>query len=86
MSPSARSTWDCPADEASDRAHQALHDVGLAELASKSGQHLSFGQRKRVALATVLSMSPEILVLDEPTSNLDPQLEARMVDLLEDST
>lgn len=70
-------------DEVSALTHQALHDVGLAEVASKSGQHLSFGQKKRVALATVLSMSPGILVLDEPTSNLDPRAKARMVSLLE---
>ena len=47
--------------------HDALHAVGLAEATSKSGAHLSFGQRKRVALATVLSMRPVVLVLDEPT-------------------
>jgi cobalt/nickel transport system ATP-binding protein len=71
------------AEEASKRAHNTLHDVGLAELSSKPGQHLSFGQRKRAALATVLSMEPDILVLDEPTSNLDPQSKRRMVELLE---
>jgi cobalt/nickel transport system ATP-binding protein len=71
-------------DEVSERAHQSLHDVGLAELSSKPGQHLSFGQRKRAALATVLSMDPEILVLDEPTSNLDPLSKRSMVELLGD--
>ncbi len=49
-------------EEAGDRVHEALHAVGLAAEASKAGQHLSFGQRKRVALATVISMQPDVLV------------------------
>jgi cobalt transport protein ATP-binding subunit len=65
-----------------ERVHAALHEVGLADAASKSGPHLSFGQRKRIALATVLSMRPSLLVLDEPTSNLDPRAKAHMVELL----
>ncbi len=69
-------------EEAGDRVHEALHAVGLAAEASKAGQHLSFGQRKRVALATVISMQPDVLVLDEPTSNLDPRSRAHMVELL----
>ncbi len=68
--------------EVEHRVHEALHAVGLADEVSKPAQHLSFGQRKRVALATVLSMDPEILVLDEPTANLDPRARRRMVDLL----
>ncbi len=70
------------ASEVDSRVHHALHDVGLAELASKPGQNLSFGQRKRAALATVLSMSPSVLVLDEPTTNLDPRAKRQMVELL----
>ncbi len=68
--------------EVDERVHSALHAVGLPEVASKPGQHLSFGQRKRIALATVLSMRPEILVLDEPTSNLDPRARREMLELL----
>ena len=65
-----------------DRVHEALHAVGLAQVSTRASQHLSFGQRKRIALATVLSMRPEILVLDEPTSNLDPRARRGMIDLL----
>lgn len=70
------------AAEVEDRVHSALHAVGLAEMASKSGAHLSFGQKKRIALATVLAMSPSLLVLDEPTSNLDPRARRQMIELL----
>jgi cobalt/nickel transport system ATP-binding protein len=70
------------AKEVDALVHDALHAVGLAEVTSRAGSHLSFGQKKRVALATVLSMSPSILVLDEPTSNLDPRSRRQMVDLL----
>ncbi len=70
------------AEEVDSRVHHALHNVGLAEVASKPGQNLSFGQRKRAALATVLSMSPSVLVLDEPTTNLDPRAKRQMVELL----
>lgn len=68
--------------ETEARVHDALHAVGLADVASKAGQHLSFGQKKRVALATVLSMRPDVLVLDEPTSNLDPRARRQMIELL----
>ncbi len=71
------------AAEVDRRAHAALHAVGLADVASKPGSHLSFGQRKRVALATVLAMEPTMLVLDEPTSNLDPRSKRTMIELLE---
>lgn len=69
-------------EEADRRVHAALHDVGLADAASRPGHHLSFGQRKRAALATVLVMEPRVLVLDEPTANLDPRSRRHMVELL----
>jgi len=71
-----------PGAEVESRVHEALHAVGLPETASKPGHHLSFGQRKRIALATVLSMQPDVLVLDEPTSNLDPRSRRHMIELL----
>ncbi|OEJ39455.1 cobalt ABC transporter ATP-binding protein [Streptomyces agglomeratus] len=60
----------------------ALERVGMAEYAGRPPHHLSFGQRRRVAVATVLAMEPEILVLDEPSSNLDPASRRELADIL----
>ena len=56
--------------------------VGMLEFADRPPHHLSFGQRRRVAVATVLAMEPEILVLDEPSSNLDPASRRELADIL----
>jgi len=64
------------------RVMDALAQVGMAEFADRPPHHLSFGQRRRVAVATVLSMEPEILVLDEPSSNLDPASRRELADIL----
>ena len=61
---------------------EALEPVGMAEYADRPPHHLSFGQRRRVAVATVLAMQPEILVLDEPSSNLDPASRRELADIL----
>ncbi|NBM21096.1 ATP-binding cassette domain-containing protein [Streptomyces sp. GC420] len=64
------------------RVLAALERVGMAEYADRPPHHLSFGQRRRVAVATVLVMEPEILVLDEPSSNLDPASRRELADVL----
>ncbi|QIQ04406.1 energy-coupling factor ABC transporter ATP-binding protein [Streptomyces liangshanensis] len=64
------------------RIATALGRVGMAEYADRPPHHLSFGQRRRVAVATVLAMEPEILVLDEPSSNLDPASRRELADIL----
>ncbi|WP_434094011.1 energy-coupling factor ABC transporter ATP-binding protein [Nonomuraea pusilla] len=60
----------------------ALARVGMLEFAGRPPHHLSFGQRRRVAVATVLAMEPEILVLDEPSSNLDPAARRELAEIL----
>ncbi|WP_369378385.1 energy-coupling factor ABC transporter ATP-binding protein [Streptomyces sp. cg36] len=68
--------------ELEERVRGALERVGMAEFADRPPHHLSFGQRRRVAVATVLAMEPEILVLDEPSSNLDPASRRELADIL----
>ncbi|MGQ9462002.1 MAG: energy-coupling factor ABC transporter ATP-binding protein [Candidatus Fervidibacter sp.] len=69
-------------DEALKRALKALELVGMSHAATRSPHQLSFGERKRVAIATVLAMEPKILVLDEPTANLDPRSRRQLIALL----
>jgi cobalt/nickel transport system ATP-binding protein len=69
-------------DELTARVAEALEAVGMAHCADRSPHHLSFGERRRVALATVLAMRPEVLVLDEPSSNLDPMARRELADIV----
>jgi cobalt/nickel transport system ATP-binding protein len=69
-------------DELRARVDAALETVGMAEHRDRSPLHLSGGQRRRVALATVLACEPEILVLDEPSSNLDPVARRELAEVL----
>ncbi len=70
--------------EAEKVARQALQRVGLSDKAYKAPHNLSFGQKKRAALAGLLAMQPQVLLLDEPTANLDPHQEQVFLDLLRD--
>ena len=56
--------------------------VGMGHAADRSPHHLSFGERRRVALATVLAMRPDVLVLDEPSSNLDPVARRELAEIV----
>jgi cobalt transport protein ATP-binding subunit len=71
-----------PKDEVDNRVTAALAAVGLPGFERRQPFHLSIGQRKRAALATVLSMSPSVLVLDEPSAGLDPRGRRELINLL----
>lgn len=68
--------------ELDERVDEALRQVGMLDFADRPPHHLSFGQRRRVAVATVLAMRPDVLVLDEPSSNLDPASRRELADVL----
>jgi len=71
-----------PRPEVDARVAHALEAVGLGGFEKRLPHHLSIGQRKRAALATVLSMSPSVLVLDEPSAGLDPRGRRELINLL----
>jgi energy-coupling factor transporter ATP-binding protein EcfA2 len=73
-----------PEEEIRSRVGWALMQVGAEAYAERVSHHLSLGEKKRIAIASVLSMEPEILVLDEPTAGLDPRTRRRLIGLLED--
>ncbi len=71
-----------PEEEVERRVLEALSAVGLEGFGERAPYALSLGQRKRAALATVLSMSPSLLVLDEPSAGLDPRGRRELINLL----
>ncbi|HIA48654.1 MAG TPA: ABC transporter ATP-binding protein [Candidatus Hydrogenedentes bacterium] len=68
--------------ESHDMAHETLEQLGLGDLTRRITYQLSHGQKRLVALATILAMKPEVLLLDEPTTGLDETHEARLTEIL----
>jgi cobalt transport protein ATP-binding subunit len=66
-----------------ERVEAALAAVGMSDYIDRTSHHLSIGEKKRIAIATVLSMHPQILVLDEPTAGLDPRARRNLIQLLQ---
>lgn len=71
-----------PPIEAEARVDAALEQVGIPHLKHKAPYHLSTGEKRRAAIATVLAMQPDVLVLDEPTAGLDPRARRQLIALL----
>jgi len=75
-----------PKNEVKLSVEGVLKEVDMLGSIGRASHHLSFGEKKRVSIATVLSMKPEILALDEPTSNLDPKARYNFIQLLKSVT
>jgi cobalt/nickel transport system ATP-binding protein len=75
-----------PPEEVKQRVARALDTVGMGHLEHRPPYKLSGGEKRAVSIATVLAMSPDILVMDEPSSNLDPRSRRRLIDLLRSFT
>jgi cobalt/nickel transport system ATP-binding protein len=71
-----------PKDDVVKRVESALSAVRMSGFRDRLSHHLSVGEKKRIAIATVLSMSPQILVLDEPSAGLDPRARRTLINLL----
>jgi cobalt/nickel transport system ATP-binding protein len=71
-----------PKNEVRQRVEEILTTLGIAELRDRAPHRLSLGEKKRVALASVLVLNPEVLILDEPTAGLDPASQTQMIELL----
>jgi len=69
-------------EEVRKRVSEALEALNLTGFEKRTSHHLSLGERKRVALATVLSMKPEVIAFDEPFSNLDPSMILQLMDII----
>lgn len=73
---------DLPEEEVNARVQEALQKVHLEGMEERVPHHMSYGEKKRIAIAGVLAMRPEILLLDEPTANLDPKGRAELIEIL----
>ena len=71
-----------PEAEVLDRVDKALEAVRMSDYRDRLSHHLSVGEKKRIAIATVLSMDPKILILDEPSAGLDPRARRTLINLL----
>jgi len=71
-----------PKDDVITRVELALNAVRMSDYRERMSHHLSVGEKKRIAIATVLSMNPQILVLDEPSAGLDPRARRTLINLL----
>jgi cobalt/nickel transport system ATP-binding protein len=71
-----------PPEQVERRVATALERVGMAHVRDRPPYRLSAGEKRAVAVATVLAMAPDILVMDEPSANLDPRARRRLIDLL----
>ena len=71
-----------PTEEVHQRVRSALEAVRMDSYTQRVSHHLSAGEKKRIAIASVLSMNPEVLVLDEPTAGLDPRARRSLINLL----
>jgi cobalt/nickel transport system ATP-binding protein len=71
-----------PEDEVTVRVDKALDAVRMSSYRDRLSHHLSVGEKKRIAIATVLSMDPKILILDEPSAGLDPRARRTLINLL----
>ena len=72
-----------PKDEVQKRVDDALFAVGMSEFRKSPTMKLSYGQRKRITLAGVLAMKPKVLIMDEPTAGLDPQMACEVMEIAE---
>ena len=73
-----------PLETVHERVSESLAAVSMSDYAQRVSHHLSMGEKKRIAIATVLSMNPEVLVLDEPTAGLDPRARRSLINLLDE--
>jgi len=71
-------------DEVRERVEEAILSLGLSGFEDRAPHHLSFGEKKKASLAAVMAMEPRILVLDEPTANLDPYSRTELIGILND--